>query len=243
MHFARIDSSYRLDFPMETERFGLELEGVMFPNAQIKWLPSLATQLSLLILVGLLALGCGGSPEGRVLRADAEFDFDIAASVLRPLNEANLLVAQTFTIEEESGLFEEFWIVLIDGASDDDGTVRVTVRPLDAMDVPDSDESSSIITPIDVDTSTLPTFGEAEFAEFDVGDDIESRDVAMGEEYAIVVEFISRATSTDVDPIANLLGVSGNPFADGTGSEDDDDTGFVNSTDDYFFRTFVLGDL
>lgn len=198
-------------------------------------------RLGLLVIACALAFGCGGGgTEGAVLRADAEFDPDTSADVFHPINEENLLVAQTFVVEEVSGLFEEFWIVLTDGESDDDGLVRVTVRPLTGSGIPAPNESSSIITPIDVDTSTLPDFGQNEFTEFFVGDD-PNREVAMGEEYAIVVEFISRATNTDTDPIARLVGLSGDPFAEGTGSEDDDDSGFINSTDDYFFRTFVLG--
>jgi hypothetical protein len=199
-------------------------------------------QLGLLLLTIAISVGCDGSPEGRVLRADAEFDPDTAADVFHPIDEGNLLVAQTFVVNEASGLLEEFWIVLTDGESDDDGVIRVTIRPVNGLGVPDPDESSSIISPIDVNTQTLPAFGDDTFTEFFVGDE-PGREVMMGDELAVVVEFISRATSTDTDPVARLLGVSGDPFADGTGSEDDDGTGFVNSTDDYFFRTFVLGNL
>lgn len=198
--------------------------------------------LSVLVFaIALTALvGCGGGdPEGNVLRADAEFPFDVAATVLHPIDEANLLVAQTFIVQRDTGLLEEFWLVLIDGVSDDAGVIEVTVRPLNGMGVPDPDASSSITVPITVNTLGLPDFSDADYIKFDVGED-PFREVVMGDEFGIVIEFISRATSNDALPIASLLGVSGDPFAAGTGSEDDDGMGFVNSTDDYFFRTFVL---
>lgn len=213
----------------------------MSQESRLQW--RLKVQRGLVAIACVLAMGCGGGdPEGKVLRADAEFDPATAADVFQPINEVNQLVAQTFVVEEESGLLEEFWIVLTNGESADDGIVRITVRPLTGSGVPEPNEFSSIIDPIDVDTATLPAFGADEFTEFFVGDE-PGREVAMGEEFAIVVEFISRATATDTDPIARLSGVSGDPFAEGTGSEDDDGTGFVNSTVDYFFRTFVLSDL
>lgn len=212
----------------------------MSQKFRVKWLSM--TRAGLFLGACVLAFGCGGDPEGRVLRADAEFDPDTTANVFQPLNESNRAVAQTFVVEEASGLFEEFWIVLTDGESDDEGLVRITVRPLNGMGVPDPDESSSIIRPINVNTATLPAFGANEFTEFFVGDD-PGREIVMGDEFGIVVEFISRTTNTDTDAVARLIGVSGNRFAEGTGSEDPDGTGFVNTTDDYFFRTFVLGDI
>ncbi len=211
----------------------------MSQKSRVQWLSLI--QLSVLVFVIALTtlVGCGGDAACNVLRADAEFPFDVAATVLHPSNEDNLLVAQTFIVEKDMGLLEEFWIVLIDGVSDDAGLVRVTVRPLNGMGVPDPDEASSIITPIDVNTSTLPQFADADYIKFDVGED-PFREVVMGDEFGIVIEFIGRTTTNDTLPVASLLGVSGDPFAQGTGSEDNDDTGFVNSTDDYFFRTFVL---
>ena len=211
----------------------------MSQEIQMKW--SLATRIGLIVIACGLALGCG-DPEGRVLRADAEFDPALPANVFHPISESSLLVAQTFVVEEPEGMFEEFELVLTAGESADDGIVRVTVRPLDGSGVPDPTEASSIIVPFDVDTATLPAFGADEFTTFFVGDD-PNREVIAGDELAIVVEFINRSTSTDVDPIARLAGVSGDVFVEGTGSEDADGTGFTNSTDDYFFRTFILTDI
>ena len=128
------------------------------------------------------------------------------------------------------------------GESVDDGTIRITVRPLNGMGEPDEDPGTSIIEAIDVDTSTLPAALVDEFTEFFVGDD-PGREVLAGETYAIVVDFVSRATSTDVDPIARVMGEDdalGDPYADGTGSMGESLVGFTNNTDDYYFRTFVL---
>ena len=77
----------------------------------------------------------------------------------------------------------------------------------------------------------------------ELGDD-PGREVLTGETYAIVVEFISRATTNDTNPIAYVLGMSGaiaDPYAGGSGAEDTG-TGYAldPTMDDYIFRTFVL---
>lgn len=177
----------------------------------------------------------GDNNRGVVKRVDAEFDPASASNATAGINEATPGAAQTFTVQND-GKFEEFWIVLLMGNSADDGIVEVTVRPLTATGEPDADPMSSIITPIGVDTSTLPA--NEVFTEFFVGND-PGRQVLAGEEYAIVVEFVSRATNTDTAPIAVLVGQINDPYPDGTGSRDSG-AGFVNNTDDYFFRTFLL---
>jgi hypothetical protein len=194
-----------------------------------------------LAMLAIVASGCDGSGDGGVLRVDAEFDPPTPQDTTQPIDEANPSVAQTFTVLE-SGKFEKFSIVVTDGESIDDGTIRITVRPLNAMGEPDDDEDTSIIDPIDVDTSTLPPVLVEEFTEFFVGDE-PGREVSAGEEYAIVVDFISRSSNRDTDAIARLLGqtdVMGDPYVDGTGSTGESGVGFTNNTDDYFFRTFVL---
>lgn len=204
------------------------------------------TQSRRLSLVSILlgcfvgSLGCG-SPEGAVLVVDAEFDPVAASDAFGGLNEATTGIAQTFTVQND-GRFERFWIVLTQGNSADDGTVRITVRPL-VGGLPDPSPASSIIVPIDVDTSTLPATLVETFTIFDVGDD-PGRNVLVGETYAIVVEFVSRTTSTDTNPICLVLGISGvggDPFAGGVGAEDNG-AGYVQdpTMDDYIFRTFVL---
>jgi hypothetical protein len=196
--------------------------------------------LDLVVAVGLSTslAGCGGDAGGAVLRVDSEFNPPTAANTFRPVNEANPAVAQTFTVEQD-GRLEEFWIVVTDGISDDAGTIRITVQPVDGGGVIDDDVADSIIDPIVINTSTLPDILLEEFTEFNIGDE-PGRDVLAGERYAIVVEFVSRTTSTDTDPIAIVLGQTGNPFADGTGATGELGDGFTNNTDDYFFRTFVL---
>lgn len=190
--------------------------------------------------IGLLALaaGCGEGGSGAVLRTDAEFNPPSAANAFGPVHEANRAVAQTFTVEQD-GRLEEFWVVVTDGESVDDGTIRITVQPVDGLGVIDDDVNNSIIDPITVNTASLPDVLIEEFTEFDIGDE-PGRDVLTGERYAIVVEFVSRTTSTDVNPIAIVLGQTGNPFADGTGATGQLNVGFTNNTNDYFFRTFVL---
>lgn len=198
--------------------------------------------LAWLALSALLFAGCGeGSTKGLVLFVDAEFDPMTASDTSQPIHEANLAVAQTFTVLS-TGKLEEFRIVVTDGESVDDGFIRITVRPLNGMGEPDDDPMTSIITPIDVDTTTLPVTLVETFTTFDVGMD-PGRQVVLGETYAIVVEFVSRTTSTDVNAIARVLGqtdAGGDPYVDGTGSTGANLAGFTNNTDDYFFRTFVL---
>ncbi len=190
----------------------------------------------------LLTAGCGaGEADGPVLRADAEFDPPSAATTSRQVNEANPAVAQTFTVEQD-GRLEEFWIVVTDGESTDSGTIRITVQPVDGGGVIDDDVADSIIDPILVNTSTLPATLVDDFTEFDIGDE-PGRDVQAGERYAIVVEFVNRATDNDDDPIARVLGqvpLPGDPYAGGTGATGELGDGFTNNTEDYFFRTFVL---
>lgn len=194
--------------------------------------------------IGLLALsaGCGGGgAEGPVLRTDAQFDPPSAATAFRPINEANRAVAQTFTVEQD-GLLEEFWVVVTDGESADAGTLRITVQPVSGGGVIDDDLADSIIDPLVINTSTLPAVLVEEFTEFNIGGQ-SGRDVLVGERYAIVVEFVSRATNTDTNAIARVLGqlpAPGDPFAGGTGATGQLDVGFTNNTEDYFFRTFVL---
>ena len=193
--------------------------------------------------IGLLFLsgGCGGGPQAAVLRADAQFDPPTPATVSRPINEANRAVAQTFTVEQD-GQLDEFWVVVTDGASVDDGTIRITVQPVSAGGVIDFNLASSIIAPILVNTSTLPPMANEIFTEFSLNGQT-AQEVLVGERYAIVVEFVSRATSTDVNPIALVLGqlaAPGDPYAGGAGATGQLGVGFTNNTEDYFFRTFVL---
>ena len=189
-------------------------------------------------LLSVAAIGCGDG--SGVLRVDAEFDPEISANTSRPLSESNPGVGQSFTVLNK-GKLEKFWFVLTDGESDDNGTIRVTVRPLNAMGAPDADPATSIISPIDVLTRTLPDAGVDEFTVFGLGND-SGRNVDKGEQYAIVVEFVSRATDRDSNAIARVIGVTDGSietYPDGSGSTRADGGVYLNNTDDYFFRTFV----
>ncbi|MEM9175464.1 MAG: hypothetical protein AAGC67_09535 [Myxococcota bacterium] len=191
-----------------------------------------------ILLAALTGAGCGG-PEGAVLLVDAEFNPAGASNANGQISET-VGVAQTFTVLN-NGKFERFWVLLSQGASPDTGVVRITVRPV-AGGVPNASPASSIINPIDVDTSTLPALGTESFTMFDVGSD-PGRVVATGEMYAIVVEFVSR-TGVDTQHIARFLGIDGSggdPYTDGSAATDTG-TGYVVSatSDDYIFRTFVL---
>lgn len=193
-----------------------------------------------LLWVGL-ALGCGGENEGGVVRVDAEFDPTDIADAFAPIHEANISVAQSFTVLAD-GKLERFSVVLTDGASVDSGTIRVTVRPVDASGDPDPDLASSIIDPFLVETDTLPASLVEIFTDFPIGDE-PGRDVRVGEQYAVVVDFVSRNTNTDVFPIAIMLGLTdgmGDPYAEGSGFDGETGVAFTANTDDYFFRTFVL---
>lgn len=188
--------------------------------------------------VGALVLGCGGSTEAPVLRADAQFNPPSAADTFALVREASPAVAQSFIVEQD-GRLEEFWLVVTDGPSADAGTIRITLQPVDGGGVIDDDPTHSLIDPIVIDTTTLPDVLLEEFTEFNIGDE-PGRDVLAGERYAIVVEFVSRATSNDTAAIAIVLGQTGDPFAEGSGATGELNVGFTNNTDDYFFRTFVL---
>jgi hypothetical protein len=189
------------------------------------------------IFVGALVAGCTDGGTRGVLMADAEFDPALASDLNIGINEMTPGVAQTFTVLAD-GKFEEFWIVITDGESVDDGVVEITVRPV-VGGVPDPDPDSSIIDPISVDSTTLPATLVEEYTEYFVGDDSgEIRQTLMGEEYAIVIEFVSR-TGVDTAPIVRVLGRMGDEYVDGNGAVDDG-TGYVATTDDYIFRTFSL---
>lgn len=196
--------------------------------------------LSAAVVAIVLSTGCG-DPEGSVLVADAEFDPVAPSDVASGVSEAMPGVAQTFTVEAD-GKFEEFWLALTQGPSVDSGVVRVTVRPV-VGGLPNASEGSSIITPIDVDTSTLPGLAVEEFTVFDVGSD-PGREVVATEQYAIVVEFVSRTGSDTNVAIARVLGTDGtggDPYAGGTAAEDAGGGYATNADgDDYLFRTFLL---
>jgi hypothetical protein len=196
------------------------------------------TRMLAALLIAIATAGCGGNDDQMVLFVDAEFDPDTISDISQPIHEANPGVAQSFTVLED-GKFEEFWLVVTQGESLDSGTIRITVRPLNGAGEPDPDPGTSIIIPFDVDTATLPPTLVDEFTEFNLGGEPD-RNVLMDETYAIVVDFVSRATSTDVNPIARVLGQIGDPYPDGTGSTGESGVGFTNNTDDYFFRTFLL---
>jgi hypothetical protein len=189
-------------------------------------------------LATLCVAGCGSDDYSGEVYVDAQFDPATSSDISRPIHEANPAVAQSFVVERE-GKLEEFWFIVTDGESVDDGVVRVTVRPANAMGEPDADPDSSIIDPFDVDTSSLPATLVETFSVFFVGNDT-GRKVDVGERYAIVVEFVSRNTNTDANAIARVLGQFGDSYASGTGSVGESGVGFMSNTDDYFFRTFVL---
>ena len=197
-----------------------------------------STWMAALLSLAAIGIGCGDG--SGVVRVDAEFDPEISANTSRPLSESNPGVGQSFTVLNR-GKLEEFWFVLTDGESDDNGTIRVTVRPLNAIGAPDADPATSIISPIDVLTRTLPDAGVDEFKVFSLGND-SGRNVDTGEQYAIVVEFVSRATDRDSNAIARVLGVTDGSietYPGGSGSTRAAGGVYLNNTDDYFFRTFV----
>jgi hypothetical protein len=196
---------------------------------------------SALVLGGATLAGCGSDPEAAVLFTDAEFNPPSPATAFRAVDEASPAVAQTFTVEND-GRLEQFWLVVTDGESDDDGTIQVTIQPVSAGGVIDDDEDNSLIEPILIDTTTLPDVLVEEFTEFDIGDE-PGRHVLAGERYALVVSFVERTTDDDDDAIARVLGQlpnPGDPYADGTGATGELGVGFSDNTEDYFFRTFVL---
>lgn len=210
------------------------MNGNGFANGRTGWI------LALLFFV-VAGVGCDSDASGLVLRVDAEFDPGTVSDASWPISETTPGVAQSFTVLAK-GQLDEFWIVVTQGESLDDGIIRITVRPTNALGEPDDDPNSSIIDAIDVDTSTLPGVLVDEFTVFNVGDE-PNREVLAGEMYAIVVDFVSRDTNNDANAIARVLGQTnalGDPYPDGTGSTGESGVGFTANTNDYFFRTFVL---
>ncbi len=196
------------------------------------------------LLIGMLAMisGCGGEPGGLVVYVDAEYDPAAASTASAPVSET-ASAAQIFEVLSD-GRFERFWIAIANAESVDEGTIRITVRPLDGMGEPNPDPNTSIIDPIVVDVTTLPVFPAEAFAMFDVGDE-PGRNVLTGERYAIVLDFLSRVVTggaSDGLPIARFLGRDDDGYVDGSGSESTDAgaTWTNSATDDFIFRTFVI---
>jgi hypothetical protein len=214
---------------------GVVVNGNGFAHRRAGW-------ISALLFFVATGMGCGsGSADGLVLRADAEYDPATVSDTSWPIAEATPGAAQSFTVLAD-GQLDEFWIVITQGESLDDGVIRITVRPTDAMGIPDPDPNSSIIRPIDVDTALLPPVLVDEFSVFNVGDE-PYRQVLAGEMFAIVVDFVSRSTTNDANAIVRVLGQTnalGDPYLEGTGSTGESGVGFTANTNDYFFRTFVL---
>jgi len=187
-----------------------------------------------------LSIGCGGGggTNGGVVIADAQYDPVGAFDSSPAIHETAVAVAQTFTVLA-TGKFERFQFVITQGTPGSEGMIRIDVRPLLVTGEPETTDVNSIITPIDVDTTTLPATLLDEFTIFDVGDQ-PNREVAAGERYAIVVRFLSRSVGVANTPIAIVLGRTGDEYLDGAGSIDLNGAGFTNNAIDYFFRTFVL---
>jgi hypothetical protein len=169
---------------------------------------------------------------------DAEYDPDLASDASASIHEAALSVAQTFTVLR-NGEFSEFDFVITQGAAGSAGMLRVDVRPVLVTGEPEPDDMNSIITPVDVDTMGLPDTLVDEFTNFEFDRDPD-REVFAGEQYAIVVTFLSRSAGNIDDPIALVLGRAGDEYMDGSASLDPDGMGFTNSFGDYFFRTYIL---
>lgn len=188
------------------------------------------------------SVGCDfGNGSRSIVRVDAEYDPETISDASSPISELTPGVAQSYTVLAD-GRLDQFWFVITRGESLDDGVIRVTVRPTDAMGIPDSDPNSSIINPIDVDTAVLPPVLVDEFSIFDVGSE-PGRYVLAGETYAIVVDFVSRSTNNDTAAIARVLGLTWaavDPYPEGTGSTGESGVGFAALPNNYFFRTFVL---
>ena len=135
--------------------------------------------ISALLFFVATGMGCGSSADGLVLRADAEYDPATVSDTSWPIAEVTPGAAQSFTVLAD-GQLDEFWFVITQGESLDDGVIRITVRPTDATGVPDSDPNSSIIRPIDVDTTSLPPVLVDEFSVFNVGDEVAQWMVRLG---------------------------------------------------------------
>jgi len=199
----------------------------------LRWLWVLAL---LCLAVVTSGSSCGSSPDKSKVVEDAIYDPAVASDAFDGTSEASPAAAQTFTVLND-GRLEQFEIVLTQGSSADSGMVSVDIRPTDGLGAPDMDPSTALVS-FDVDTSTLPPTLREEFTLFQFGGATDI-DVLAGEEYAIVVEFVSRATSTDTAPIALLLGVAGDGYMDGDGYTGESNVGFMDSAKDYFFATYV----
>lgn len=198
------------------------------------------------ILLGVIAtvvwagVGCNTSSEGLVLYADAEYDPPDASDVQTQIHETSLQVAQTYTVLQD-GKLDSFQLVVTQGTPGGAGMLQVDVRPLLMTGEPENTDANSIITPLMIDTATLPLVGVEDYTVFDVSQQVTSRQVTAGEEFAIVFTFLSRSTGTMGQPIAYVYGRTGDEYLDGSASTNPDGMGFMNDlNDDYFFRTFLL---
>ena len=202
------------------------------------WVARILFFTGLAMVSSMLACGSGGGGESNVLMVDAEFNPASASNASYGTHETQLAVAQTFTVQT-TGRLEQFQLVLRQGPSGSEGTIRIDIRPLLGTGEPEPDDLSSIITPIDVVTTTLPNNLDEDFTVFDLSSQ-PGPSVVAGQQYAIVVTFFNRSLGTPGTPIATVLGRGANEFAGGTGSTNDDASAFTNILTDYFFRTFVL---
>ena len=183
-------------------------------------------------------VGCNTSSEGLVLFADAEYDPMAVSDSNPPIQENQLEVAQTFTVLQ-TGKFDSFQMVVTQGTPGGAGIIQVDVRPLLMTGEPENTDVNSIIEPLMIDTTTLPQVTIEDYTVFDVSDQ-PFRDVEAGDEYAIVISFVSRSAGNVNEPIAIVYGRTGDEYPDGSGSLNPDGMGFTNNTSDYFFRTFSL---
>jgi hypothetical protein len=194
--------------------------------------------LGLVLVLMWAGIGCNTDSRSLVLYVDAEYNPAETNDTTPQIHEAALSVAQTFTVLED-GKFDSFQLVLSQGTAGGSGIIRVDVRPVLPTGEPETTDRNSIITPVDVDTATLPPITIEEYTVFD-DTDAKSRQVLAGQQYAIVVSFLSRTAGIVNEPIALVYGRTGDEYPDGSGSIDPDGMGFTNNTSDYFFRTFSL---
>lgn len=193
----------------------------------------------LVLVSSMLACGSGDGGSGsNVLMVDAEFNPATTSNATYGLHETQLAVAQTFTVGT-TGRLDQFQLVLRQGPSGSEGTIRIDIRPLLGTGEPENDDLGAIMTPINIDTTTLPDNLDEDFTVFDLSSQ-PGPSVVAGQQYAIVVTFFNRTMGTPGTPIASLLGRGADEFAAGTGSTNDDASSFTNILTDYFFRTFVL---
>ena len=210
----------------------------MLECERMRLLRCCSSSRSKVIVVSLLiAIACGGGGSWYWDVNTPSFDPDQDADAFFDVSETSQAVAQTFPVSWNDCYLDKISLVVTQGPSQDEGVLRVDVRPTDDTGAPDP-SSASILSSREIDTAKLPGPLVDEFTTFNF-EKHDGPDVEKDRLYAVVVEFVSRSGSMDSLPIATVLGASGeieDPYPEGAAFVGASDIAFSVTLDDLFFE-------